>query len=138
MCCSVIVDILIRVSSKAYSNTCGCLFKEFQLTPLSSQLHEQTVPVVKITCDIVLVTLNLSLLLCVCCLWVCRLLQDHHSVQSCSNGRIVCWLFHSPLSAYGRESSPHRRYGVCTPVYLMTTHAQVDRMAVGFCHVFIL
>lgn len=63
MCCSVIVDILIRVSSKAYSNTCGCLFNEFQLTPFSSQLHEQTVPVVKITCDIVLVMLNLSLLL---------------------------------------------------------------------------
>lgn len=65
MCCSVIVDIMIRVSSKAHSNACGCLFNEFQLTPLSSQLQEQTVPVVKITCDIVLVMFNLSPLLCV-------------------------------------------------------------------------
>lgn len=71
MCCSVVVDIMIRVSSKAYSNARGCLFNEFQLTPLSSQLHEQTVPVVKITCDIVLVMLNLSPLLCVCVCVVC-------------------------------------------------------------------
>lgn len=52
MCCSVIVDVMIGVSSKAYSNVCGCLLNEFQLTPLSSQLHEQTVPAVRITCDI--------------------------------------------------------------------------------------
>lgn len=53
--------------------------------------------------------------LCVLFVCVCRLLQDHHSVQSRSNGRVVCWLFHSPLPAYRREGSSHRRYAECTP-----------------------
>lgn len=44
---------------------------------------------------------------------VCRLLQDHHSVQSRSDCSAVCRLFHSPLPAYRRESSPYRRYTVC-------------------------
>lgn len=52
MCCSVIVAIMIRVSNKAYSDTCGCLLEEFQLTLLSSRLHEQTVPMTNITRDI--------------------------------------------------------------------------------------
>lgn len=51
MCCSVIVAIMIRVSNRAYSDTCGCLL-EFQLTLLSSRLHEQTVPMTNITRDI--------------------------------------------------------------------------------------
>lgn len=38
-----------------------------------------------------------------------RLLQDHHSVQSRSDRSAVCRLFHSPLPAYRRKSSPHRR-----------------------------
>ncbi|TNN02623.1 hypothetical protein fugu_010110 [Takifugu bimaculatus] len=38
-----------------------------------------------------------------------RLLQNHHSVQSRSNRRVVCRLLHGPLSAYGRESSAHGR-----------------------------
>lgn len=137
MCCSIIVDIMIRVSSKAYSNTCDCLLNEFLLTPLSSQLHEQTVPAGKITCDIHCYGAVKPFMACVCCLCVCRLLQDHHSVQSRSNRRVVCWLFHGPLSAYRRESSSYRRYGVCIPVYLITP-AQVHRMAAGLCHVFIL
>lgn len=66
MCCSVIVDIMNRVSSKAYSNTRGCLVNEFQLTPLSSQLHEHTVPAVKITCDIVMMMFNHLRLVFVC------------------------------------------------------------------------
>lgn len=48
---------------------------------------------------------------------VCRLLQDHHSLQSRADCCAVCRLFHSPLPAHRRESSPYRRYSVCTSVH---------------------
>lgn len=53
MCCPLVVDIMIRVSNKAYRNTCGCLLTGFKLTPLNIQLHEQNAPMEKeITPDV--------------------------------------------------------------------------------------
>lgn len=40
MCCPFIVPLMIGVSNKAYSDTCGCLLNEFQVTLLSKQLQE--------------------------------------------------------------------------------------------------
>lgn len=37
-----------------------------------------------------------------------RLLQDHDSVQPCSDSCAVCWLFNSPVSAHWRQSTSHR------------------------------
>lgn len=37
-----------------------------------------------------------------------RLLQDHNSVQPCSDSCAVCWLFNGPVSAYWRQSTSHR------------------------------
>lgn len=119
MCCLFIVCIMIGVSNKAYSDTCDCLLNEFQVTPLHKQLQEHTsnweyirlssgyVVAVSVTASW---RSHLSICVCVC---VYRLLQDHHSVQPCSDCSAVCWLFHSPLPAYRRKSSPYRRYTMC-------------------------
>lgn len=40
MCCPFIVSLMIGVSNKAYSDTCGCLLNEFQVTLLSKQPQE--------------------------------------------------------------------------------------------------
>lgn len=48
------------------------------------------------------------------CVRVCRLLQNHHGVQSRSDCSVVCRLFHRPLPAHRRKSSPYRRYSVGT------------------------
>lgn len=37
-----------------------------------------------------------------------RLLQDHNSVQPCSDSCAVCWLFNGPVSAHWRQSTSHR------------------------------
>ncbi|CAK6949236.1 unnamed protein product [Scomber scombrus] len=36
------------------------------------------------------------------------MLQDHDSVQPCSDSRSVCGLFNSPVSAHWRQSTSHR------------------------------
>lgn len=46
----------------------------------------------------------------------CRLLQDHHGVQSRSDCSAVCRLLHSSVSADGRKGSPDRRYEMTSSV----------------------
>lgn len=37
-----------------------------------------------------------------------RLLQNHNSVQPCSDSCALCWLFNGPVSAHWRQSTSHR------------------------------
>lgn len=117
MCCPFIVCVMIGVSNKAYSDTCDCLLNEFQVTLLNKQLQEHISNLEYMQwllccsqCNSFMAAPLNDRYACVC---VCRLLQDHHSVQSRSDCSAVCRLFHSPLPAYRRESAPYRRYTVC-------------------------
>lgn len=116
MCCPFVVCVMTGVSNKAYSDTCDCLLNEFQITPLHKQLqeHSSNWEYIRLYSDYVVISVSVSwqshLSIRVC---VCRLLQDHHRVQSCSDRSTVCWLFHSPLPANRRKSSPYRRYTMC-------------------------
>ena len=119
MCCPFIVPLMIGVSNKAHSDACDCLSNEFQVTLLYTNSCKDT-SLIKSKCDDALVIM----LAAGCCqcngsvtvpsnylyVCVCRLLQDHHSVQSRSDRCAVCRLLHSPLPAHWRESSPYRRY----------------------------
>lgn len=42
MCCPFIATLVIGVSNKAYSDTCGCLWKELQVTHLHKHLQGHT------------------------------------------------------------------------------------------------
>lgn len=54
-----------------------------------------------------------------------RLLQDHNSVQPCSDSCAVCWLFNGPVSAHWRQSTSHRGSVFSHKIYfiaLLNTH----------------
>lgn len=123
MCCPFIVTLVIGVSNKAYTDSCGCLWNEPDVTPSHKQLQGQNHESIWSCsgCKVCGSCLFLqrfpcvpSTDLCVCAL--CRLLQDHNGVQSRSDCSAVCRLFHGPLPAHRRESSSDRRY-TTTPVH---------------------
>lgn len=110
MCCPFILCVMTGVSNKAYSDPCDCLLNEMNFSPLCKQLQEHSLNEEYIHLGTwnydVPSRQNNDTNICVC---ICRLLQDHHSVQSCSDCRAVCRLFHSPLPAHRREGSAYRR-----------------------------
>lgn len=51
MCCPFIVDVMIGVSTKAYSDSCDCAVNEWLMTLLPKQLQEHTTNICPYNCN---------------------------------------------------------------------------------------